>query len=496
MRNNDEILDSDEQEQKVETGLAVRDNSDIALGTSSQLAVDENGIIDDSEPIPMGSGKELVLGSADELAVGKKDKRLDTASEHSVSRRRRGQVGDPRFITEINNDGIGVDRMGGGYASVKGEVQRENKLVWRVLIVMCVMCVAVGVMSSLLTAFFMRKGGEPATITTEPSQQVSAVVALRKKSVVEVACGGAHGSGVIVDYQSSKLYIITNAHVLDKVSVPNVRLYGEDEYYDAVTVGYNSYYDIAVLTVTCTPKFVPEILKGTEFFSIDTDYSEGDYVVAIGNAMSMGTASYDGIISKKSEILRHGEKKVAVMRTTAAVNAGMSGGGLFDMKGRLVGISTYRMSSTSDSEAQHSAATDVEDTGFVVPVSIAYSVFEQILGYGEGGETGMFDMRFENTASSYIGSISFIDLGFTAEYREGALTVTSLDAVSPSASVEIGDVIKSINSYQVTDDIARTVGEFLRYRRVAYTGTVLKIEFMRGSTPVSAEFSGVYKHVG
>lgn len=489
-------MNNDEEAQSTETGLVVRDSGDVTVGTSSQLAVDENGITDDSEPIPMRSGKELAIGGNDKVAVHKREKNINNKREQPLSRRRRGQVGDPRFVTEIHNDGMGEDSMAGGYASVKGEIHSENKLVWRVLIVMCVMCVAVGILSALLTAFFMRRGSEPTSITTDPQQQVSAVVSLRKKSVVEVVCGGAQGSGVIVNYDSSKLYIITNAHVLDKVSVPNVRLFGEDEYYDAVTVGYNSFYDLAVLTVTCTPKFEVENLKGTEFFSIDTPYGEGDYVVAIGNAMGMGVSSYDGIISRKSEILRHGEKKVAVMRTTAAINAGMSGGGLFDMKGRLVGINTYRMSSTEDSEVPHSAATDVEDTGFVVPVSIVYSVFEQILGYGEGGETGMFDMRLEKTASSYIGSISFTDLGFTAEYREGKLTVTSLDAVSASTAIEVGDVITSINSYEITDDLCRTVGEFLRYRRVAYTGTVLKLNLTRGSTPLTVQFDGVYKHVG
>lgn len=376
------------------------------------------------------------------------------------------------------------------------ENKSDNKLVWIVLAVMCVLCVLVGVISSLLTARFMKKGDDLPPIVGENSQQLSTVVAMRKPTVVEIACGSLHGSGVIMKLENSKVYVLTNAHMLSGTYTPAVRFYGEDDYYDGETVGYNTFYDVAVISVAYTPKYKVYDLDGSEFFSPTREFSDGDQVVAIGNAMGMGISYYDGIISRKSDILKYGEKLVPVTRTTAAINAGMSGGALYDTEGYFIGLGTYRMSSTEETGNNHNASNDVEDTGFATPVSIVYPVYKQILEFGDGGETAMLNMSIYSTSMSAIGGINIPELGFACEYRGGLLTVTSTDVNGVSADISVGDVITRIGSTEVSSDLCSTVGELLKYRRNAFTGATLKLTLSRGGATAVAEYKGIYNYVG
>lgn len=412
---------------------------------------------------------------------------------------RSSELADPPVRERTYSAETADDKMGGGYASVKGtRVRGGNFTLWLVVIVMTVVCAVIGVCSSLLTAHFMKRGSTPPSIdASDVKQSVAAVVAARKPSVVEISCGDRRGSGVITKLENNKIYVLTNAHVLEGSNSSLVRFYGEDGYYSASTVGYSSFYDIAVVSVSGhTPKYEVFDLDGSEFFDRGLDYNEGDFVVAIGNAMSMGIAAYDGIISKSHNLLKYEDKHVPVLRTTAAINAGMSGGGLFDMSGRLVGLGTYRM--TSSVEGSDSHKYDVEDTGFAVPISIVYPLYKQILETNEGGEEYRIpNIGFASTTSS-VGcmTIALRDFGtFTAEYRDGKLTVTSLDAVDTPRSLSVGDIIESIGGAAVTDDICVTCGELLRYRYNASRGSALKLGVKRSNSSIEISVSGYYGYV-
>lgn len=134
-----------------------------------------------------------------------------------------------RVTAEIHSD-ESDGSMSGGFASVKSMRRRENRLVWAVVVVMCVMCIAVGICSSVLTAYFMRKGNVPPQINpTDVSQNTAAVVAARKPSVAEVRGGNLRGSGVITKYENGRVYLLTNRHVIAGGAV-SVRFGGEDSF--------------------------------------------------------------------------------------------------------------------------------------------------------------------------------------------------------------------------------------------------------------------------
>ncbi len=359
--------------------------------------------------------------------------------------------------------------MDGGYASVNGKrvASGVDRLVWITLIVMTVLCIAVGVCSSLLTAHFMKSGERPPVIGTgdDVQQNIAAVVSTRKSCVAELACGALRGSCVVMKRSGNTVYAVTNAHMIERFFdggiVPSVRFYGENIFYAATVVGYDLHYDVAVVSVEHDTAYTVYDLDGSDGFLPDVAINEGDYVVSIGNAMGFGIAAYDGIISRKSELLEcnelfdgNGKKTVPVMRTTAVINAGMSGGGLFDMNGRLVGLGTYRMSNSAGVDTDGGADTDVEDTGFVTPVSVLYSVYKRILAQANGGAVGLMPVTLRRQVNSAYADKAVVDwmglpFGFNCEYIGGKLTVVTLDLVSRPQNVKVGDVIVKIGRAHV-----------------------------------------------
>lgn len=408
--------------------------------------------------------------------------------------------GDPVHVTEINDDVDMDESLGGGFASVKGKRRSENRLLWLVVIVMSIMCAAIGVCSSVLTGYFMRKGIAPSSInSTDMQHYAAAVVEARKPAISEVSCDGANGTAINMRYAGGTVYLLTNHHMISSGGEPKVRFYGEDSYYQAKVVGYNSYFDIAVLSVVHGEVYY---LDDGKVIDRNAEYREGDYTVALGNGMSMGIAAYDGIISHACDLLSYRTKTVPVMRTTSAINAGMSGGGLFDVNGNLIGLNTYRMATTSTTN-DSSPEYDVEDTGFVTPVSIFYPIYKQIMEFGDGGElTRLIGTTVTQTNTSAVGAITITGkgLGFTCEYRLGKLVVTALDAGTPPAGLRVGDVITSISGVKLDPDegrkfdICRTVGELMCFRQGSYTGTLLSLGIDRSGAAVTVSFDGYCKY--
>lgn len=399
---------------------------------------------------------------------------------------------EPASVTMFDAE-QGEESLRGGYASVKGPTvdKHENRLVWIVILFMTVMCIAVGICSAVITARLVQKGIKPAQIITngEVQQNISAVVTTRKTSIVEVKCedrlgGVLTASGIVMKRSGKRAIVLTNAHAIEGYEsnhaiIPRVRFYGYDVYFaDVVVVGYDEHYDVAVLSVAVDDELVISDIDDvdSDVVSPDVQFIEGDYVVSIGNAMSMGIAAYDGTISRKSELLECNElfgssakKIVPVFRTTAVINAGMSGGGVFDMKGRLIGLGTYRMSNTAGVDTEGGSKTDVEDTGFATPMSIVYPVYKRILSQADGGQVGLFTVNVGKTTSA-IGRMDMPMLDIACEYEGFKLTVKTVS--DSSSKIKKGDVITKIGNYavtqaidgiNVTSDICGVAGQLLRY---------------------------------
>lgn len=169
------------------------------------------------------------------------------------------------------------------------------------------------------------------------------------ESIVEIrATEGediGYGSGVIISKDGK---IITNAHVIlyednnlfDKVEI---RLSYEDEYKEVSVVKYDSYKDLALLK-----------LDNVKVKSIKTNtkYSYGDKVYAIGNGSNYGISITEGIISNPKLTVELSSRSVVAIQCDLTISEGNSGGALLDSKGRLIGITTFRLKDSSNKVIQ------------------------------------------------------------------------------------------------------------------------------------------------
>ena len=101
----------------------------------------------------------------------------------------------------------------------------------------------------------------------------------------------------------------------------------------AKIVGADDKTDLAVLKVK-SDRDLPFVEFG------DSDGAVvGDWVMAIGNPFGLGGSVTLGIVSARNRDIQSGPYDQFI-QTDAAINQGNSGGPLFDMDGKVVGINT------------------------------------------------------------------------------------------------------------------------------------------------------------
>ncbi len=176
----------------------------------------------------------------------------------------------------------------------------------------------------------------------------------------------AHGSGFIV---GNGKYVITNHHVIEgakKIAVRN----GIGKVTNAKVAATSKDYDLAILELD-TP-----YPKG---YSIDAknfvEPKAGDDVLSIGYpgiGMTYEQPTItQGIISKVFD------DELGIFLTTAAINSGNSGGPIFNLSGKLVGVSFAALDKKKFLEEEGQIPTDM---GFAIKSNMIKEVFEHKKG--------------------------------------------------------------------------------------------------------------------
>ncbi len=190
------------------------------------------------------------------------------------------------------------------------------------------------------------------------------------------------GSGFIINADGT---IVTNNHVIEGADEIVVFL-TDGTQLPAKLVGADDKADLAVLKVDAGHT-LPFVELG------DSDSAEvGDWVMAIGNPFGLGGSVSLGIVSARNRDIQSGPYDDFI-QTDAAINQGNSGGPLFDMDGKVVGINTAIIARGGSSLG----------IGFAVPVNLARPVVTQLAEYGETRRgwlgVGIQDVTAEMAAS-------------------------------------------------------------------------------------------------
>ncbi|MCS6893697.1 MAG: trypsin-like peptidase domain-containing protein [Deltaproteobacteria bacterium] len=174
------------------------------------------------------------------------------------------------------------------------------------------------------------------------------------------------GSGFIFD--SKRGLILTNAHVIVNPETRIlVTLQGGDRI-PANLVGSDPDLDIAIIRLSKIPeRDLTQVIFGTS-----SDLKVGKKVVAIGNPFGLDWTMTSGIISATNRVVRTRNSLVSMIQTDAAINPGSSGGPLFDLSGRVVGVNTQILSKTGM----------FGGISFAVPIDDVKRVIPDILRFG------------------------------------------------------------------------------------------------------------------
>lgn len=177
------------------------------------------------------------------------------------------------------------------------------------------------------------------------------------------------GSGVVV----AKGYVLTNYHVVENASMLEVT--SGDDTYSATVAGYDESLDLAVLKVEDLP-LEPVVLGDSDALKV------GDWAICIGNPLSFTGTTTVGVISalnrevtsKSTDAYGRRTNNVnRMIQTDAAINAGNSGGGMFNVAGELVGVPSMKYTGS------YYSTSTVEGIGMAIPINAAKPLIEEVL---------------------------------------------------------------------------------------------------------------------
>ncbi|MGV6820930.1 MAG: trypsin-like peptidase domain-containing protein [Parvularcula sp.] len=246
--------------------------------------------------------------------------------------------------------------------------------------------------------------------------------------------GTSLGSGFIVDPSG---IVVTNFHVIRDAASITVTLESGEEY-DAVLRGVDRDTDLAVLQLKADRRF-PAVKFGDS-----EDAKVGDWVVAIGQPFGLGGSVSAGIVSARNRNIESGLYDDYI-QTDAAINRGNSGGPLFDMNGRVIGVNTVIYSQSGGSVG----------VGFAVPGTLADRVVSQLIEFGET-KRGFLGVLLED-----ISERQQKRLGLPT--RDGALVTGLPSSSSPAAlaGIQKDDVIIKYGRTPIKErrDLTRAVAD-------------------------------------
>ena len=234
------------------------------------------------------------------------------------------------------------------------------------------------------------------------------------------------GSGFVLTEDG---YVVTNNHVVEGTDNVSVKLH-DGSTYPAEVVGGDSLSDVALLKIEA---------EGLSHVAVgDSDaIAVGEGCIAIGNPLGELTFTMTGgYVSALPREINISGKPISMFQTDAAINAGNSGGPLFDMAGNVIGITSAKISGITGSGAS------IEGVGFAIPINEALRVVYDLQEYG------------------YVRGRAFL-----------GVTVKELDAATADTyGLPVGPIVQSV----VTDSCADKAGIAVKDIILAFNGRMVQ----------------------
>ena len=262
------------------------------------------------------------------------------------------------------------------------------------------------------------------------------------------------GSGFLI---SEDGYIVTNYHVIKDGEKVNIKLKGSETNFPAEIVGVDEIMDIALLKISIKNK-----LPYVEFDQTK-NYKVGDIVVVAGNPYNLGVSVSTGIISALNRNLKMNSFDNFI-QTDASINKGNSGGPMFNLRGKVIGLTS----------AIYSPDGSNVGIGFAMPATDLLPLIEELKRYGYV-KRGTIGIVVENIQKEIF---QILD---TATRRYGVI-ITDIKPDSPAdrAGLLVSDIILKYNGKRV-----RNVRELSLLITSTEIGSRVKLDILRNNKVIS-----------
>ena len=278
------------------------------------------------------------------------------------------------------------------------------------------------------------------------------------------------GSGFII---SADGYILTNNHMVEDAKKVKIEL-ADGRKFDAEIIGTDPESDIAVV------KIEAENLPYLELANSD-ELEVGEWVLAIGNPLSLSHTVTAGIVSAKGRSVGLANFE-SFIQTDAAINRGNSGGPLLNLDGQVVGINTAIVGATGNI-----------GIGFAIPINMVKYVYKQLR---EGGavERGYIGVTFDQLTPGLA-----VSLDLDRDIKGIIVTEVMKGTPAEEAGLQQYDVIVELDGESVGNN-----NEFLNRVAMYKPGTKIKLVVLRdgkrkpvtiklGKRPPTEELYGALK---
>ena len=259
------------------------------------------------------------------------------------------------------------------------------------------------------------------------------------------------GSGIIISQDG---YILTNNHVVEKATKVSVGLSDKREF-DAKVVGTDPLTDLAVIKIDA--KNLPVAYLGNS-----DDLKVGQWVMAIGNPLSLTSTVTAGIVSAINRgqlgLIRDSYGVENFIQTDAAIYPGNSGGALVDLSGAVIGVNSAIASSGGGTYIGY---------GFAIPINLAKSVSQDLIAHGKvsRGYIGINIGEVDDAIAKSIGLDKPRGIIIQGIVEDGAASKSDIRA---------GDVILEIDGRPVNKP-----NELQSYVASLTAGTTVKLKLFR-----------------
>jgi S1-C subfamily serine protease len=237
----------------------------------------------------------------------------------------------------------------------------------------------------------------------------------------------AAGTGMILTADGE---VLTNNHVVDGATSISVTVVSTGKTYKASVVGTDPSHDVAVLQLEGASGLTPARIGDSSTVAV------GDAVTAVGNAGGDGGAptvaaghvtALDQEITASDPNGSNAEQLTNLIQIDANLQAGESGGPLYDSEGSVIGMDTAGGSTRP--------FRSVANEGYAIPINDAMSIAQQIVA---GNDTDTIT----------LGTPGFLGISVQSD-GTGGVVITEVVRGTPAEDIglQVGDVLTNIDGH-------------------------------------------------